>query len=328
MVTQRKPKGKSSPTEIQYEALAFGACVADRPAGILRYTGEDALDLLNRLSTNYLIDLEVESGVETALISNKGRIIDLLFVLRLSDHLLIFTSVGNETRVREWIEFYTIVETANGEDITGQTATVSLVGPHSAEKLSILGNESVTDLRNGRSLEINIEGTKAKVVRRDIGATEAFDIVSSYSEGAAVRSVLTRACSVYAEPGAFELFRIKQGVPIGGAELTESYNPLEAGLKHLINYTKGCYVGQEVIARLTSYDKVQKHLVRLKWDTGTLISPGAKLMEADKQVGIVTSAIRDPRLLTGHGLGYVRKQHSLAGTILVSESGDHIEVIA
>ena len=133
---------------------------------------------------------------------------------------------------------------------------------------------------------------------------------------------------VPARPGrdAVELARIEQGVPAFGAELSESYNPLEAGLQHMVSYTKGCYIGQEVIARLTTYDKVQKRLVRLTWPADAQVDAGTKLMLDGRQAGVVTSAIRDPRTGYGLGLGYVRKALSDPGARLTSEEGAQVDV--
>ena len=94
----------------------------------------------------------------------------------------------------------------------------------------------------------------------------------------------------------------------------------------MVSYTKGCYIGQEVIARLTTYDKVQKRLVRLSWPSGAGVSAGARLMLDGKQAGLVTSAIRDPRTGDGAGLGYVRKALAGTGTQLTSESGAQVDM--
>ena len=118
----------STPAE-EYRALSSGAGLIDRTGvGRLIIRGEDALDLLDRLSTNELATLEVGSGAATVLTTNKGRIIDLLLVHRGEDSLTVFTSPGNQTRVAEWIDFYTFVEDVVVEDRTFETAMLSLSG--------------------------------------------------------------------------------------------------------------------------------------------------------------------------------------------------------
>ena len=298
----------------------------ERPFGRLRCTGEDALDLLNRLSTNSLMDLPEGSGAHTVLTSNKGRIVDVTFVLRQPDHLMLLTGSGNETRVAEWIDFYTIIEDAEVENITAATAAVSLMGPGAAGLLASLAGPGAAPAESEDAAEVAVGGVPATAIRRDMGAIPAFDLVTSSADGAALRKAVTEAGVCPAGRDAVELARIEQGVPAFGAELDEAYNPLETGLQHMVSYTKGCYIGQEVIARLTTYDKVQKRLVRLTWSPDVEVEAGARLMLDGRQAGVVTSAIRDPRTGNGAGLGYVRKALSDAGTRLTSDAGTQVVV--
>ena len=299
----------------------------ERPFGRLRCTGEDALDLLNRLSTNALVDLPAGSGAHTVLTSNKGRIVDVVFVLRRPDHLLLLTGGGNESRVAEWIDFYTIIEDTEVEDVTADTAAVSLMGPSAPTLLASLAGPDAAPAENEDAAEVAIDGVQATAIRRDVGAIPAFDLIAPGADGPALREAVTDAGACQAGRDAVELARIEQGVPAFEAELSESYNPLEAGLQHMVSYTKGCYIGQEVIARLTTYDKVQKRLVRLTWPADAGAAPGAKLMLDGRQAGVVTSAIRDPRTGNGAGLGYVRKALIDAGAHLTSADGSSVDVV-
>ena len=106
--------------------------------------------------------------------------------------------------------------------------------------------------------------------------------------------------------------RIEQGVPSHGSELTDAYNPLEAGLLKHISFNKGCYIGQEVVTRLDTYDKVQKHLVGISWNDHDVPAANATLSHDGKKVGTLTSAVVSPRLDHGIGLAYVRKGRSQA----------------
>ena len=116
--------------------------------------------------------------------------------------------------------------------------------------------------------------------------------------------------------------RVEMGAPAYGKELSEDFNPLEANLLEYISFTKGCYVGQEVVARLKTYNKVQRQLVGLRWDFDSRAAPGSKLMLEGKQVGLVTSAAKSPRLDKVLGLGYVRTAQAQAGTVLSMDVGD------
>lgn len=272
------------------------------------------------------MDLPAGSGAHTVLTSNKGRIVDVIFVLRRADHLLLLTGDGNETTVAEWIDFYTIIEDTEVEDVTPVTSSVSLMGPGAAGLLASFAGPDTLPAENEGAADVIIDGVHAAAIRRDMGAIPAFDLIASEADGQTLREAVTEAGACPAGRDALELARIGQGVPAFGSELSETYNPLEAGLQHMVSYTKGCYIGQEVIARLTTYDKVQKRLARLTWPQEAEVDAGAKLMLDGRQAGVVTSAIRDPRTGTGLGLGYVRKTLSDAGTRLTSEPGIHVDV--
>ena len=272
------------------------------------------------------MDLPDGSGAHTVLTSNKGRIVDVVFVLRRPDHLLLLTGGGNETRVSEWIDFYTIIEDTEVEDVTPVTAAISLMGPGAPALVASLAGTAAAPAENGGASTIAVDGIHATAIRRDLGSIPAFDLLASSTDGQGLRDAVTDAGACSIGPEAVDLARIEQGVPAFGAELSESYNPLEAGLRHLVSYTKGCYIGQEVIARLTTYDKVQKRLVRLSWPSGAEVSAGERLMLDGKQAGVVTSAIRDPRTGSGAGLGYVRKALADPGTQLTAEAGAQVDV--
>lgn len=250
----------------------------------------------------------------------------MIFVLRRSDHLLLLTGGGNETRVAEWIDFYTIIEDTEVEDITCGTSAVSLMGPGAPALLDSIAWADPSIASHAGATDVSIDGVPATAIRRDVGAVPAFDFLAPSANGKGLRKALLDAGACPVERDAVEVARIEQGVPAFGAELSESYNPLEAGLQHIVSYTKGCYIGQEVIARLTTYDKVQKRLVRLSWPSGADLGAGAKLVLDGKQAGIVTSGARDPRSGDGVGLGYVRKALAGAGTQLASEAGTPVDV--
>ena len=272
------------------------------------------------------MDLPAGSGAHTVLTSNKGRIVDVIFVLRRADHLLLLTGDGNETTVAEWIDFYTIIEDTEVEDVTPVTSSVSLMGPGAAGLLASFAGPDTLPAENEGAADVIIDGVHATAIRRNMGAIPAFDLIASSEDTQPLQEAVTEAGACPAGRDALELARIGQGVPAFGSELSETYNPLEAGLQHMVSYTKGCYIGQEVIARLTTYDKVQKRLARLTWPQEAEVDAGAKLMLDGRQAGVVTSAIRDPRTGTGLGLGYVRKTLSDAGTRLTSEPGIHVDV--
>ena len=324
--TPAGPAGLSS-FVVGYEALIDGVALLDRSdVGRLAYTGDDALDLINRLSTNELSDLEPGRGAPTVLTTNKGRIVDLLYVFRLQDRLMVFTSPGAHRKVAEWIDFYTIMEDASSADASSETAMLTLAGPRAAGYLGDLAGGSVSALPPYQSVEETVAGVEAAIYRTDFPRGATYDIVVDAAQRDRLWSgLLERGNSAGLEPvgpEAMEAVRIEQGVPAYGRELAEAYNPLETRLLELISFTKGCYVGQEVVARLNTYNKVQKYLVGLRWRGGPAPAPNARLLLEGKQVGVVTSSAMALQAGEWIGLGYVRKSHVGAGTMLGLELGE------
>ena len=320
------PPFYTSPAD-EYRALTERVALLDRSlVGRLNFGGEDAIDLLNRLSTNELMTLEVGRGVPTVLTSNKGRILDLLFVLRLEDRLLVLTAPDSRQKVADWIDFYTFAEDVSVQDVTEDTTMLALAGPRAPGLLDQLTGQGVSSLALCDHVRANVGGVDASIIRTDFAGLPGYDIVVSAPDGRRLwKELLVRGEEAGGGPvgtEALEATRVEQGVPAYGKELSEEFNPLEANLLELISFTKGCYVGQEVVTRLNTYQKVQKHLVGLRWDSDGIPEEGAKLLVDGTQVGVVTSAVLSPRLRKPIGLGYVRKAYAEPGTSLDAESAN------
>lgn len=279
--------------------------------GCLKATGTDVLDLLHRLSTNAVESLTTGQGASTILTDDRGRIIDLITVTNLGDYILLLTSPNMQQRIVQWLDKYTILEDIEVEDLTGSTPVIGLVGPSAANVAQALTGIDADALQPYHSEAISTSGLAGHVLRCDMGGlTNIYVIGEEPSAGALWRG----AVEAGAKPlglEAYQALRIELGMPANGSELGDAYNPLEAGLMGAISFTKGCYIGQEVIARLDTYQKVQRRLVSLTL-TGP-VDPGARLVRDDREVGVITSVSRLPT--SGHlrALGYVRMAAAEAG---------------
>ena len=319
------PRSWSSP-DAEYEALASSVALVDRShVGRLQIDGSDGVDLLNRMSTNQLLDMAPGQGVSTVLTSNKGRIVDVLLVLNLGDHLLVFTGPENRAAVAEAIDFYTFGEDVAVSDVTENTAMLALAGPGAAALVDALSDRRPR-LDPYASQDLTIGGVDALLVRSDFLGAAEYELIAPAEQAPALwEALVTAGASHGLTPvgqEVLEAVRVERGVPSPGRELGEAYNPLEAGLLHLVSFTKGCYVGQEVVTRLNTYQKVQKHLVGLTLEGEVLPSEGARIVEDGKQTGVVTSVAVSASLGGGIALAYVRKSHSEPGTRVEIEAGD------
>lgn len=302
----------------EYKVATERVGLLDRSyVGRLKVRGRDGSDLLNRLSTNNLDDLVVSSGMYTVLTSNKGRIIDLLFVLLMDGHLMVLTSPESRQRVIEWIDFYTFSEDVIIDDQTEETPMLALVGPNAASLLDRLTDQDVSSLSRHYSMQTHIVGVDVTIIRTDFANIPGYDLIISAHHAPYIwEELLHKGETEGIQPvglQTLELVRIENGVPSFGKELGEKFNPLEAGLLEFVSFNKGCYIGQEVVTRLNTYMKVQKHLVGLSWEPTYVPASNTDLFHLGTKVGQITSAATSMRLNKGIGLGYVKGDQAQPG---------------
>ena len=314
--------------EAEYEAAARRAGLVDRsPAGRLKLTGADSLDLLNRLTTNDLTRLAPGGpGAATVLTSNKGRVIDLLTVFSLEDGILVLTSPAARQRVAEWIDFYVIMDDVTVRDATEESFAAAVIGPDACGLLDGLTGGGASSLGPYGHRSVRIDGAGALLARTDFAGVPGYEIIAPADVGERLWTALAERGAEPVGGEALEALRIWRGVPAHGAELTEERNPLEAGLVRFVSFNKACYIGQEVVARLNAYDKVQRYLVGLSWKAEE--GPGGKILFAgERAVGETTSSTTAPGVARAVGLGYVRRAHAGPGSVLnTAADGDGVEV--
>ena len=334
-----------SHTAAEFRAAMESAAVFPNQAGRLKLVGDDARDLLNRLSTN-LIDPDAAPGsVEaTVLTSDRGRIVDLVYVAHCGDHQLLLTSPGQQPAVIEFLDKYTIMEELEVEDVSEQSTMLTVTGPEAVRVVQQVTGLDASELTAPAVRTVNVGGNDraaSLIVPPADPATGrermGFHLVGLDATGASsLAAALADAGAVQVSSDTAEALRIARQQPLYGAEMSDTYNPLEAGLIGAIDFHKGCYIGQEVIARLDTYEKVQKYLVALRFETqndgfeiqndgGEVAEAldGARLVDGDgKAMGLVTSVTVVPAL-DGEsviGLGYVRT--------VAAEIGNALDVVA
>lgn len=246
-------------------------------AGRLKATGADALDLLNRLSTNRVDNLQPGQGAPTILTTERGRILDLLLVVNAGPYTLLLAGPGSPPAVIAWLDKYTIMEDLTVADRTANTAQFTLAAPQAADRIAAAGladRQQLNALPPYHALTAQIAGQETLLIHHPLGDLPAWDLIIWDNAAApAVRQQLTAAGFAPIDQNTWDALQIRHGIPRYGRELTDAYNPLEAGLIGAIDFAKGCYIGQEVIARLDTYKKVQKRLALLRLPPNTQPPP-------------------------------------------------------
>ena len=321
-----------------YAAARSAAVVIDlSDRGRVRVTGRDRHDLLQRLTTNDMKSLAAGQGVVNLFLTNKGRIVELFDLLAFPEHLLLVLASGGGKAAVEWIERFVFMEDVQAADLTAETCAIGIFGPQAAGVLAAAGidvsgltarNHLPARLGDRPDVEITVSPCEPL-------AGAGYRMLGPRSDAAAIEASLLAAGGragiglVKADHDLLEVLRIEAGWPGAGHELTEEWNPLETELRPLISFTKGCYTGQEVIARLNTYKKVQRALRGLRLagavesaDAARMPAPGSDLRdECGAPAGVVTSAAYSPGLGTAIALAFVELAKSTPGTKLAADVG-------
>jgi folate-binding protein YgfZ len=309
----------------EYAALRESAAVLELSfRGRICVTGADRVRFLHGQVTNEVKALRPGEGCYAALISAKGRMQSDLNIYCLQEELLLDFEPGLTPAISERLEKYIIADDVQLVDVARDYGLLSVQGPRSGQVAVRAGLCAALPEKPHSFVQVSDgELGEAYLVNHPRLRTAGFDL---FVPVAAQRVAFDKLNSAAQSIGgllcgwnAFDIARIEQGVPRFGADIDETNIPLEAGLeKQAISFSKGCYIGQEVISRIRTYSQVAKALrgLRLPANLDALPIKGAKLFHSGKEVGYITSAANSPLLRTNIALGYVRKEVNQVGTEL------------
>lgn len=285
-------------------AIDRGVAISDRSHwGLLQITGSDRLRYLHNQSTNDFEKLKPGQGCDTVFVTSTARTLDLATAYVTEDAVLVLVSPHRRQQLLAWLDrFIFPFDRVELTDISENTAIFSLLGEQSQTLLSNLTSEtiSLTDVADNQL--VNIAGVALRVAQGSGLVTPGYTLIMDRNAAGAVWSKLNAEGAVPFGDRLWENLRIQQGRPTPDRELTEDYNPLEAGLWQTISFEKGCYIGQETIARLNTYKGVKQKLWGIKLNQP--VEPQTPITLEDSKIGILTSYTDTP---TGSfGLGYIR----------------------
>jgi folate-binding protein YgfZ len=320
---------------VEHATLREAAGVMDLSfRGRLCVTGADRQRFLNGQVTNNVKDLAPGQGCYAALVTAKGKLESDLNIHCLRDELLLDFEPGLAARVRERLERYLVADDAQIVDVTPHYGLLAVLGPKSAEAINKLGLDIQLPASPLTSIGVDVPDIgEVVIVNHARGAAAGFDLFIPTGALAAVTDKLIAAAKELGGRAcgwrALEMIRIEAGLPRFGADMDETNLAPEAGIEsRAISYTKGCYIGQEIINRLRTFAQVTKSMrgLRLADDLKTMPARGDKLLHEGKQVGHITSALASPALHANIALGYVRREHIAPGTELTlrTAAGDSV----
>ncbi len=307
----------------EYEALVAGCGLVDRSErGKLALTGAGAVEFLNGQVTNELADLRPGEGRYAAFLTNKGKMLGDLRILATGagptvQELLLDTERVALQALFDMIRRYKIGYEVELGKRTLECALLSLVGPrtHELAARALSATAAIPAVEH-----THVGGEIAGRATRLIATADAgLDVLCATPDGEAVGAALRSAGALAVGEGAAEIVRVERGRPRYGVDLDEATIPQEAGLnERAVSFTKGCYVGQETVARLHYRGKPNRHLRGLRLSAPA--APGEELRLGERSVGRLGSVVSSPAY-GPIGLALVRREASPGDTVDVGEHG-------
>lgn len=293
-------------------------------------TGADRSRFLHGQVTNNVKDLKPGQGCYAALVTAKGKLQSDLNIYCLADELLLDFEPGLGPGVAERFEKFIIADDVQVVDVAPHYGLLGVLGPKSAEVVAKLGLDLVAPEKPLHFTRM-ADPTLGEIycMNHARGSAAGCDLFVPTGALAAVADKLIAAAKEFGGGAcgwqALELVRVEAGIPRFGIDMDENNLAPEAGIEsRAISYSKGCYIGQEVIARIRTYGQVARALrgLVLPDDLRELPVRGTKLFVDDKEVGFVTSAIASPTFKKNLALAYVRREHNEPGATLGVQLGD------
>jgi folate-binding protein YgfZ len=318
--------------DAEHEAVRERAGLIDRSErGKIELTGKDRATFLHGLVSNDVKGLAPGQGCEAALLDVHGKVTALLVVHCLADRLVLETDRLLTEPLLAGIDRYLFSERAELEDVTGASGLLTVAGPAARKLVEQAIGAAIPDLSRWHHVIVPWEGAEVRVVRTEETGEEGFDLWAPVGD---LGRLWERVRDTGARPvgrDAWNVLRVEAGVVRYGVDVDASTLLLEAPLSDAYSLNKGCYLGQEVIARITYRGHVNRKITGFRFVDRRVPSAGAPVRVDEKEVGRITSAVRSPALGVALALGFLRREHQEPGTRVEVGYGDaalSAEVIA
>ena len=330
--TQADAASPRGDVRAEFRALTSGCGIYKLDRAHMALTGSDRVRWLNGMVTNNIRDLAERHGVYAFLLNPQGKIQADLYAFNRGENLVVETESSQVETVLQIFDRYIIMDDVEVGNLTGKVAVIGLAGPKSEAVLAgtpapSTGSGPALSLqrteRQGRgTLEfagVKWDGTEVTLVCGDNPAGPNYEIWISGEQVEAIWNALIRAGAQEVHADALETFRIACGIPKFGQDIRQRDLPQETGQERALNFSKGCYIGQEIVERIRSRGAVHRMFTGFEIE-GPKPSPGFRIQEDGKDVGEITSIASVPgergeRILA---LGYGRKEAMVPGKEFVA----------
>jgi aminomethyltransferase len=327
---QDNPPGTAELGDLQAEfrALVAGCGVYESSSRLkLVLSGKDRVRWLNGMVTNNIRDLASGRGVYAFVLNPQGHIVGDLYAFNRGESLILDTDQAQAEKLQATFRRYIIMDKVELVDAGGQLTSVGISGPKAQQVLAKTGIE-FADLSPLELVELTWRDTPLIVVRSDNPGVATFELWVTPGQAAALQEELSKAGATPVGEAALELLRIASGIPRYGKDIRERDLPQETEQERALSFTKGCYIGQEIVERIRSRGAVHRRFTGFLME-GDLPPIGTKIQLDGKDVGEVTSAASLPapngaRLVA---LGFIRREAAASGKPL-NAGGANLRVSA
>jgi folate-binding protein YgfZ len=293
--------------------------------GRIEIGGTEAVLFLNGLITNDVKALGEDSWMAAAFPNVQGRLLAHARVLRGVETFLFDTESVTREQILKTLARFTMAGDFRVTDVTAETALLSIQGAGAANVVRAVLNDEAASVERGRVVNAGWKGENVRVIRATHTAEDGFDIFTSAKFSVSLWDALLEAGARPVGFDALEVLRVEAGLPRYGIDLDETKVVLETGLDDAVSFTKGCYIGQEIIARIHFRGHVAKRLAGLLMDAEGAVKRDDKVRTPEgKEIGWITSAVHSPRLNRTVALGYVKYDYLEPNTPvrIISDEGE------
>ncbi|PYS50412.1 MAG: hypothetical protein DMF68_07290 [Acidobacteria bacterium] len=292
--------------------------------GRIEVAGTEAEQFLNGLVTNDVKALEVQGWMRAAFPNAQGRLIASVRVLRLSsDRFLFDTESSTHERVLKTLERFKLAGDFHVTDLTNEVAHISVQGKGATQTIRETLGEEAAQVERLRVVELKWRDHTLHLIRATHTAEEGFDLFVNSGDAIALWDALVASGALPVGFDALDILRIEAGIPRYGVDVDETNVVLEAAGDDAVSFTKGCYIGQEIIARIHWRGHVAKRLAGLSFDEQVEVRSGDRVKSTDdKEIGRITSVTFSPSLNCHIALAIIKYDYLAPGTTVRVIYGD------
>ncbi len=298
----------------QFDALLSGCGVYGLSARVKSaLTGTDRVRWLNGMVTNNIRDLAQGHGVYAFLLNPQGHILGDLYAYNRGDSLIIDADQSQAEKLLATFDHYIIMDDVEVANISAQLTAVGIAGPRAHDLLRAAGIE-IPQLESLQFVDVTWRSVAITVVRGDNPSVESYELWLSPDQVPSLRAALAKAGATTVGTGALELLRVAEGIPRYSQDIRERDLPQETEQQRALHFSKGCYVGQEIVERIRSRGNVHRKFTGFEVQ-GELPPVGTKIQADGRDVGEITSIASLP-LASGQrrvALGYIRREIGTPG---------------